>query len=210
MHGCHDDSRDAGWGMAEELLSTDSEEMLEKKKMKGTDPGALAFRYRGGVDHLLLVLSLSDPGGVDPLPGLFCRSGTGHPVLGCGHDNQVRGEGSRGRQACDLGSLHSGKEPPVRGQCLYRDRMVHAFRKLLRFPAFHFVFIVLYVILVIPYEESFLKASFPEDFEQYSKKTGRFFPISIPGISDLAGPFQPAVLWKSERHSLWVLWQERW
>jgi hypothetical protein len=72
------------------------------------------------------------------------------------------------------------------------------------FLLFIFVFIVLYVILVIPYEESFLKASFPGEFEQYSKKTGRFFPISMPAISDLAGPFQAAVLWKSERHSLWV------
>ena len=175
--------------------------------MKGTDPGALAFRYRGGVWTIffLLVLSLSDPGGVDPLPGLFfVVLGQGIRFWAAGTITRYRGEEVVAGKLVTWGPYALARNPLYVGNAFIGTGWCMLSGSFYAFLLFIFVFIVLYVILVIPYEESFLKASFPGEFEQYSKKTGRFFPISMPAISDLAGPFQAAVLWKSERHSLWV------
>ncbi|HCP07266.1 MAG TPA: isoprenylcysteine carboxylmethyltransferase family protein, partial [Synergistaceae bacterium] len=53
-------------------------------------------------------------------------------------------------------------------------------------------------------EESFLRKNFPVDFARYSERVGRFFPLKAPSLAELRGPFDRDVLWRSERHSLWV------
>ena len=62
-------------------------------------------------------------------------------------------------------------------------------------------FVVLYGMLIIPHEEAFLLERFGEEYEDYRRATGGFFPKTWPG-GRLKGPFDAGVLWRSERHTL--------
>lgn len=67
------------------------------------------------------------------------------------------------------------------------------------FIIFAVTYIVLYVWLIIPHEEDFLRGKFGVEYVDYCRKTGRFFPKSMPC---LGGSYSPQILLKSERHSL--------
>ncbi|MBQ9565502.1 MAG: isoprenylcysteine carboxylmethyltransferase family protein [Synergistaceae bacterium] len=62
-------------------------------------------------------------------------------------------------------------------------------------------FIVLYGMMIIPYEESFLLERFGAEYENYRKTTGAFYPRSWPG-GRLKGAFDAGILWRSERHTV--------
>ncbi len=68
---------------------------------------------------------------------------------------------------------------------------------------FCIAFFLLYNVLIVPYEEAFLRGKFGAAYEDYVKRVAPFFPRrwTLDGIS---GPFDRSVLWKSERHSLLV------
>lgn len=71
-------------------------------------------------------------------------------------------------------------------------------------PVFCGVFLVLYGLLIIPYEENFLKERFGEAYLEYVSRTPRLLPVKWPGWDHLKGPFEASRLWKSERHSVYV------
>jgi protein-S-isoprenylcysteine O-methyltransferase Ste14 len=66
---------------------------------------------------------------------------------------------------------------------------------------FVITFVLLYTVLIVPHEESFLAEKFGAEYDRYRETTGRFFPRTWPG-GRITGPFDKRVLWTSERHSL--------
>jgi len=176
--------------------------------MSDFNPGAIAFRYRGGVWTLLflVILIFSDPGRVLILPGLaLVVLGQSLRFWGAGTITRYRGEKvgaselvTWGPYAFARNPLYVGNALIGAGWCLISGGGIRVF------ALFAAVFYMLYVRLVIPYEESFLAGKFPGEFSRYSLEVGRFFPIKIPGYARISGPFDRRVLWISERHSLWV------
>ena len=72
---------------------------------------------------------------------------------------------------------------------------------------FVLVFAVLYGMIVIPYEESFLAGKFGEEYRAYQEAVGAFCPRwGRPGLLPLRerirGPFDAEVLWSSEIHTV--------
>ncbi len=72
-------------------------------------------------------------------------------------------------------------------------------------PAVTFVlaFILLYVIMIVPHEESFLTEKFGEEYLAYRASTGAFFPKKWP-TGRIKGAFDRSILWISERYSFAV------
>ncbi len=68
---------------------------------------------------------------------------------------------------------------------------------------FLITFLVLYVLLIIPWEERFLLAKFGDEYRDYSRSVGAFGPKRWPPRFK-KGPFEPSVIWKSEIHSVMV------
>ncbi|NLK30562.1 MAG: isoprenylcysteine carboxylmethyltransferase family protein, partial [Aminobacterium colombiense] len=64
-------------------------------------------------------------------------------------------------------------------------------------------FFLIYGVWIVPYEESFLEKKFGEAYSVYRQSTGRFIPSFWPG-DRLHGPYNWSIVWRSERHSLWV------
>ena len=62
-------------------------------------------------------------------------------------------------------------------------------------------FVLLYTVLIVPHEESFLLKKFGAAYSRYRERTGSFFPKGWPR-SRICGPFDSKVLWRSEFHSL--------
>ncbi|MDO9508594.1 MAG: isoprenylcysteine carboxylmethyltransferase family protein [Thermovirgaceae bacterium] len=175
--------------------------------MNDTSPGALAFRFRGGVWTLffLAVLLLSDPGRAIILPGfLLVTSGQAVRFWAAGTITKYRGEKVGAHNLVTWGPYALARNPLYVGNALIGVGWCLLSGSVLAFALFAAVFYALYVRLVIPFEESFLTVKFPEDFVGYSKKVGRFFPLAVPEKSRIFGPFDPLILWRSERHSLWV------
>ena len=64
-------------------------------------------------------------------------------------------------------------------------------------------FFLIYGVWIVPYEESFLEKKFGEAYSAYCQSTGRFIPSFWPG-DRLHGPYDWSIVWRSERHSLWI------
>ncbi len=175
--------------------------------MNDTCPGALAFRFRGGVWTLffLAVLLLSNPGSAIILPGLFMVAfGQAVRFWAAGTITKYRGEKVGADTLVTWGPYALARNPLYVGNALIGAGWCLLSGSFPAFSVFVVVFYVLYALLVIPFEESFLTEKFPGDFAEYSRKVGRFFPRLFPGKADISGPFDLHVLWRSERHSLWV------
>ena len=64
-------------------------------------------------------------------------------------------------------------------------------------------FFILYVKIIIPYEEKFLSQKFGSEYLNWKSKTGMFWPNSKPeNLKILKGDFDLKVLFKSEIHTL--------
>jgi protein-S-isoprenylcysteine O-methyltransferase Ste14 len=66
---------------------------------------------------------------------------------------------------------------------------------------FVIAFVLLYTVLIVPHEESFLLKKFGGEYSRYRERTGSFFPAGWPR-GKISGPFDSKILWVSERHSL--------
>ena len=62
-------------------------------------------------------------------------------------------------------------------------------------------FIILYVLIIIPYEENFLLSKFGHDYEKYCERVGMFFPKKFP-VENLIGKFDVDILSRSEVHTM--------
>lgn len=169
--------------------------------------GALAFRLRGGIwaVFFLFVLMLADPAGAKVFPGLIMVvAGQLIRFWAAGSITSYRGEKVGAEKLVTWGPYAFARNPLYIGNALIGAGWSILAGDLWAFVLFAGVFLILYILLVIPYEESFLERSFPEEFARYSSRVGRFFPNSIPSAGNITGPFETGILWRSERHSLWV------
>ena len=71
----------------------------------------------------------------------------------------------------------------------------------LAMAVFVITFVLLYTVLIVPHEESFLLKKFGVEYSRYKEKTGSFFPTNWPS-GRISGPFDSKILWVSELHSL--------
>lgn len=62
-------------------------------------------------------------------------------------------------------------------------------------------FYLLYVVVIIPHEEEFLREKFGLEYAAYCSRVKRFWPVSLK-TEDLSGKFDVSVLKKSEVHTL--------
>ena len=169
--------------------------------------GSLAFKFRGGVWTLffLLVLFSMRPGTPVHATGLASVAlGQGIRFWAAGSIGQYRGETVGAATLVTWGPYALARNPLYLGNALIGTGWCALTGKPMAFVIFLVVFITLYVLLVIPYEEGYLKKRFTGEFARYSELVGRFFPLRAPSLARLKGPFDWGVLWKSERHSLWV------
>jgi len=68
---------------------------------------------------------------------------------------------------------------------------------------FLIAFVIVYVLIIIPIEESFLRDKFGVEYVTYCRTTGMFYPRAFP-VNIRSADFDLNVLWKSERHSLFT------
>lgn len=62
-------------------------------------------------------------------------------------------------------------------------------------------FYILYVIVIIPHEENFLRGKFGQEYEEYCERVKRFFPVKL-NMEDLRGNFDVNIIMKSEIHTI--------
>lgn len=68
---------------------------------------------------------------------------------------------------------------------------------------FFVAFLVVYVFIIIPREEDFLREKFGVEYVDYCRKTGMFYPKTWP-VDIKSVNYHYHALWKSERHSLYM------
>ena len=68
---------------------------------------------------------------------------------------------------------------------------------------FMIAFLMVYVLIIIPREESFLRGKFGVEYVHYCRTTGMFYPKAFP-VKLRSKFFDFHVLWASERHSLYM------
>lgn len=165
-----------------------------------------AFRLRGGLWTLLfiVVLVVAEPvsRGTAALGLLIVALGQGIRFWAAGSITLYRGEKVRAAKLVTWGPYALARNPLYIGNGLIGAGwgLMAGGRALLLFAA---GFLIIYCLLIIPWEEAFLQGKFGTDYEEYRANTGRFFPLRLPS-GRIKGPFEPSILWESERHSLLV------
>lgn len=165
--------------------------------------GAWAFRMRGGLWTLLfvIILVMARPSASSLALGLA-------PVLlgqmwrfwAAGSIGRYRGESVGAERLVTWGPYALMRNPLYLGNALIGlgwSVMAGPWA----IPVFIAGFAVLYGIIIIPHEESFLLEKFGDAYREYRRTTGAFFPLSPPWAR-VAGPFDVKVLWRSEAHTV--------
>jgi protein-S-isoprenylcysteine O-methyltransferase Ste14 len=162
-----------------------------------------AFRLRGGVWTLLFaaIIFLARPTKTSMLLGL--------PLVVMGQLLRFWAVGCigryRGERVGALSLVTWGPYAFVRNPLYAGNALIGLGWGIMAGPlavvVFVITFVLLYTLLIVPHEESFLLEKFGADYSRYREKTGRFFPKNWPG-GRISGPFDSKVLWVSERHSL--------
>ena len=62
-------------------------------------------------------------------------------------------------------------------------------------------FVILYVLVIIPHEEKFLRDKFGREYEEYCKRVKMFWPLKID-ISAITAPVNWEIVRKSEIHTI--------
>ena len=162
-----------------------------------------AFQLRGGVWTLLFfaMLFLAQPTGDSILLGLpLVLLGQALRFWAVGCIGRYRGEQVGAQALATWGPYAFVRNPLYVGNGLIGlgwGLMAGPFSTLV----FVVTFVLLYTVLIVPHEESFLSEKFGTEYDAYKARTGSFFPKAWPK-SKIAGPFDKKVLWISERHSL--------
>ena len=171
-----------------------------------TDFRAAVFKLRGGLWTALFLAVLYLAGPVAPwalLTGLFLVAlGQGIRFWAAGSIVRYRGEEVGAQQLVTWGPYGLVRNPLYIGNGLIGAGwgMMAGWGA---FLLFILAFILLSGVVIVPWEEAFLRRRFAEEYEEYASRTGRFLPKKWT-LRDLDGPFTAEVLWRSERHSVFV------
>ena len=170
------------------------------------DIRAAAFKLRGGLWTALClgVFFLAEPVSAGAVTAglLLVSLGQGVRFWAAGCITRYRGEQVRAERLVTWGPYALVRNPLYIGNGLIGAGwgLLAGWKALLLFAI---AFLVIYGLLIIPWEEAFLRQKFGREYERYMERTGRLFPRRWNG-EDLDGPFDLSILWKSERHSVFV------
>lgn len=166
---------------------------------------ALAFKYRGGVWTLLffVVYFLAEPSKGSIYLGLpLVILGQLIRLWAAGTIIRYRGESVKAEQLITWGPYGLVRNPLYIGNGLIGLGWSLISGSMLALFVFLAVFVLLYGMLIVPWEEKYLGNKFPEEYSNYKERTGRFFPKGTISFDRLRGPFDLRILWISERYSL--------
>jgi len=162
-----------------------------------------AFQLRGGIWTLLFfaILYLAHPTKLSVAGGVaFVVLGQAIRFWAAGCIGRYRGErvgalalATWGPYAFVRNPLYVGNALIGLGWGVMADPLAVVF--------FVITFVLLYTVLIVPHEESFLIKKFGDEYSRYRERTGSFFPRGWPS-GRISGPFDSKVLWGSEVHSL--------
>jgi len=168
---------------------------------------ALAFKYRGGIWTLLffIVYLLAEPDIGHIYVGLpFVILGQLIRLWAAGTIRRYRGEAVKAEELITWGPYGLVRNPLYIGNGLIGLGWSLMSGSVLALVIFSIIFLCLYGVLIVPWEESYLKSKFPQEYDHYEKQTGRFFPKKSVSLERLKGPFDLRILWISERYSLTI------
>ncbi len=168
---------------------------------------ALAFKYRGGVWTVIFVVILLL---ARPLPGRIC---TGLLLVVLGQLLRFWGVGCitlyRGDEVKAQRLATWGPYALVRNPLYVANGLLGLGWAWMSGNAATVIFLVsfyvLYDLLIVPHEEEFLSGKFGQEYEDYKKRVGRFFPKNFSRETFArvrAGSYDASILKKSEIHSL--------
>lgn len=177
-----------------------------------------AFRLRGGVWTVLFlsILWVSSPSPTRVILGLFpVVLGQALRFWAVGCIVLYRGEKVKANRLVTWGPYSLARNPlyVANGLIGLGWGIMSGF---LGIVLFALTFWVLYGLLIVPWEERFLRQKFGKRYVSYCRSVGAFFPKRIPP-KVLSGPFDPSIIWKSEIHSVAVtvlgtvlIWSRLW
>ena len=169
--------------------------------------GAWFFKYRGGIWTLFFVgvFFLAHPGISSFLWGIpFVFLGQALRFWAAGSISRYRGESVQAEQLVTWGPFGWIRNPLYLGNGLIGLGWTLMARNAFILVLYGLVFLCLYPGIIIPHEERFLQDLFGTAYLRSKEKTPPLFPRRLFQKEDFRGPFNVEILWKSERHSLYV------
>jgi protein-S-isoprenylcysteine O-methyltransferase Ste14 len=167
--------------------------------------GNLAFKLRGGIWTILflIIFFIAAPTReYFPLGLIFVVMGQLLRFWAVGCIGKYRGEIVGAEKLVTTGAYALARNPLyfANGLIGVGWGIISGWRALLFFM---FAFLIVYVLIIIPREESFLRDKFGVEYVDYCRKTGMFYPKTFP-VNIKSKKYDLHVLWKSERHSLYM------
>lgn len=162
------------------------------------------FKMRGGLWTLLFVaiLFMLEPATWPRLCACLCLVGLGQAwrCWAVGFIGLYRGENVKAQRLATHGAYALMRNP------LYFGNFVIGFgwsilAGLKGAIIFTICFYLLYVVVIIPHEEAFLRTKFGAEYEDYCRRVKRFWPAQLD-VKDLRGGFDVSVVKRSEIHTI--------
>ena len=165
------------------------------------------FQLRGGIwtVFFLALLAFARPSPWSCVGGML-------PVLGgqllrfwaAGTIGRYRGERVGASQLVTWGPYAFVRNPLYLGNALIGLGWATMANTPGAFWGFLLTFLAVYVGMIVPHEESFLREKFGDAYGTYRSQTPMLFPRLSSSWRNWRGAFDHAVLWHSERHSVWM------
>ncbi len=162
------------------------------------------FRMRGGLWTLLFVviLFMLEPAGLERIAWCLVLVTLGQlwRCWAVGYIGLYRGENVKAQRLATHGPYALMRNPLYFGNYVIGLgwSILAGIRGVIIFTL---CFIVLYVMVIIPHEEEFLRSKFGSEYEDYCVRVKRFWPASLRR-EDLRGRFDHEIVRKSEIHTI--------
>ena len=164
------------------------------------------FKMRGGLWTLLFVLILISAYGTKTSSAqiyislVIIIAGQIWRCWAAGFIGLYRGENVKALKLAQTGPYALMRNPLYFGNFLIGLgwSIIAGFHAVIIFLA---SFYLLYILVIIPHEENFLRGKFGDEYINYCERVKRFWPVSLK-ISDLIGNFDSKILLRSEIHTI--------